>query len=124
MLAVTNNFLSTPREGSLVLTPNFASPGNPLKQYRWKLSKEGAEGQAFLISSANKRKFSRGQRESRTRKETSRELRAVGEEQSGWSQEPCSSFWDCLQSRERKGTEGNCPSFWEQFPASLGQGSP
>lgn len=72
MLAVTNDFLSTPREGSLVLTPNFPSPGNPLKQYRWKLSKEGAEGQAFLISSANKRKFSRGQRESRTRKETGR----------------------------------------------------
>lgn len=50
-------------------------------------------------------------------------LRAVGEEQSGWSQEPSSSFWDCLQSGKRKEVEENCPRLWEQFPAAVGQGS-
>lgn len=43
----------------------------------------------------NKRKLSKGQRESRIRKETGRQAEGSGG-RAEWSQEPNLSFWDCL----------------------------
>lgn len=76
------------------------------------------------MTSTNKAKLSKGQRESRTRKETGRQAEGSRGRAEWLVIGAKLSFWDCLPSGERKGAEGNCPRLHEQFPAAVGQGSP
>ena len=58
------------------------------------------------MTSINKRKLSKGQRESRTRKETGRQAEGSGGRAEWLVRGAKLRFWDCLQSGERKGAEG------------------
>lgn len=58
------------------------------------------------MTSANKRKLSKGQRESRTRKETGRQAEGSAGRAEWLVRGAKLHFWNCLQSGERKGAEG------------------
>lgn len=65
------------------------------------------------MTSTNKKKLSKGQRVSRTRKETGKQAGGSGGRAKQLVMGAKLELWDCLQRRVRKGAEGNCPRLWE-----------